>query len=837
MPVGTETGERAGTVARENCVPVESILCNEELTRRPSRAPNYESECRALNALAQKLADSPEIILQSLTDTILEVLQAGSAGISLLTKDEKRFHWPAIAGIWKPHIGGGTPRDFGPCGDVLDRNIPLMMKRVELRYDYFRPVTPCVEECLLVPFYVRGKAVGTIWAVAHDVSRKFDSEDMRLLTSMARFASSAFQITESLNLLKTKSDELFATAQRFREMLGALPVAIYTTDAQGRVTHFNQAAVELCGRQPVVGNDQWCVSWKLFRADGTPLPHDECPMAVTLKEGRAVRGEQIIAERPDGTRAWVEPFPTPILDELGNVTGGINMLVDITERKRAGAAEALLAAIVQSSDDAIISKSLDGIITSWNESAERHFGYTAKEAIGQSISILFPPDRLDEEPIIIERLKRGERVDHFETVRVRKDGTRLSISATISPLKDTTGRVVGASKVARDITDLKRTRAELAAAMQVAEAANKSKDKFLAALSHELRTPLSPVLMTAAAMELNPELPLGFRDDVAMIRRNVELEVKLIDDLLDLSRVIAGKLPLNMVPVDVNEAVGHVCATCRPYILEKAIRLECNVPDVSPFVKADPTRLQQVLWNLLRNAAKFTPEHGEIHVSVSTIAQDRVHIVVRDTGVGITPDVLPRVFNAFEQGDVSVTRQFGGLGLGLAISKSLTEMHHGIIRAESAGRDKGSIFSLEFPMMAAPVRSDNPTTKGRENQKGLRILVVDDHGDTALVMSRLLSSYGHEIRTAGTVAAALDLVDKEEFDVVVSDIGLPDATGYELMRKIRSRHSIRGIAMSGYGLEEDILKSREAGFSDHIVKPANVAQLEQRIRRVMALSE
>jgi two-component system CheB/CheR fusion protein len=784
-------------------------------------------------ALAQALADSPETILQSLADTILDTLQSDSAGVSLLTKDEKRFHWPAIAGVWKPHIGGGTPRNFGPCGDVLDRNAPLMMKRVERRYNYFRPVTPAVEECLLVPFYVRGKAVGTIWAVAHDVRRKFDAEDMRRLVSIARFASSAYQITESMSILKMNSQELRTNAHHLREMIDALPVAIYTTDAQGRVTHFNPAAVQLCGREPTLGSDQWCVSWKLFRADGTPLPHDECPMAVALKEGRAIRGEEIIAERPDGTRSWVEPFPTPFFDESGKVVGGINMLVDITARKQAGAAGALLAAIVQTSDDAIISKSLDGIITSWNKSAERLFGYTAQEAVGQSISMLFPPDRLDEELKIIDRLKRGERVDHFETIRVCKDGSQIEISLTVSPLKDATGRIVGASKVARDITELKRTRAELRKAKEIAEAANKSKDKFLAALSHELRTPLSPVLMTAAAMDMSPELPAAFRDDVAMIRRNVELEVKLIDDLLDLSRVVAGKLTLNIVTVDVNETIGHACTTCRQFLLEKAIRLQCDLPDASPYLKADPARLQQVLWNLLRNAAKFTPERGDIYVSVSTIDEQRVRIKIRDTGIGIAPDILPRIFDAFEQGDARITRQFGGMGLGLAISKALTEMHGGTIRAESDGRDRGATFTVELPSVSAPKHSNAAPTKPEgSKENGLRILVVDDHADTTLVMSKLLSTYGHKVRTAGSAADALDLAGKEPFDVIVSDIGLPDATGYELMRQINSRYSIKGIAMSGYGLDEDVRKSVEAGFSDHVVKPANIAQLERTIRRV-----
>ena len=224
--------------------------------------------------------------------------------------------------------------------------------------------------------------------------------------------------------------------RRFREMIDALPVAIYTTDAQGRLTHFNPAAVEFSGRVPELGADSWCVTWKLYRPDGTPLPHDECAMALALKEGRAVRGTETIAERPDGKRVWFMPYPTPLHDAEGRVVGGINMLLDITERKQGEQAAALLSAIVDSSDDAIISKDLNGIITSWNESAERLFGYSAQETIGQPITMLIPADRRDEEAEILDRLKRGERVDHFDTIRIRKDGSPLQISLTISPVRD-----------------------------------------------------------------------------------------------------------------------------------------------------------------------------------------------------------------------------------------------------------------------------------------------------------------------------------------------------------------------------------------------------------------
>lgn len=253
-------------------------------------------------------------------------------------------------------------------------------------------------------------------------------------------------------------DALRKSEKRFRDMMDALPVAIYTTDAQGRLTHFNSAAVEFSGRTPQLGTDEWCVSWKLYHPDGTPMPHDECPMAVALKEGRIVRGVEAIAERPDGTRLWFTPYPTPLRDADGRIVGGINMLVDITERKRDEDVKAKLAAIVESSDDAIVSKNLNGIITSWNRGAERIFGYTAQEAIGQPVTMLMPPDRVNEEPSILMRIRRGEKIDHYETIRRRKDGTVLDVSLTVSPLIDAHGRVIGASKIARDITE--RIRAE-----------------------------------------------------------------------------------------------------------------------------------------------------------------------------------------------------------------------------------------------------------------------------------------------------------------------------------------------------------------------------------------
>ena len=247
---------------------------------------------------------------------------------------------------------------------------------------------------------------------------------------------------------------------RFRQVIQALPAAIYTTDALGFITFYNDAAVAMWGRQPTLGDDRWCGSWKLYWPDGTPLPHDECPMAIALRTRRAIRGVEAVAERPDGTRIPFAPHPTPIFDDAGELVGAVNMLVDLTDRKRSDEYHERLASIVQSSDDAIISKDLNGIITSWNRGAERLFGYSADEVVRRSVTILIPPDRISEEPSILERLRRGERIDHYETVRRRKDGSLVDISLTVSPVHGADGRIIGASKIARDITDRKRAQEE-----------------------------------------------------------------------------------------------------------------------------------------------------------------------------------------------------------------------------------------------------------------------------------------------------------------------------------------------------------------------------------------
>lgn len=450
----------AGNSTGEAPVPVEAILCTEELQRRPPRPPNYQKENIALSALAQSLADSPHTILQTLADTLLDVCDAGSAGISLLTDDDgKRFYWPAIAGRWKPHIGGGTPRDFGPCGDVLDRNRTLLFSHVERRYTYFQPVQPLVEEALLVPFYVAGKAVGTIWAVAHDPDRKFDAEDERMMNSLGKFASSAHQVVSTLDALKTQESERQKSAHA-TSLLAAIvdssEDAIVSKNLDGVITSWNRGAEHLFGypAQEAIGRNIMLV----IPAD---RKEEEEGILKRIRKGERIEHFETLRLRKDGTPINLSLTISPVKDASGQIIGASKVARDISERKRADEATNLLAAIVESSDDAIISKSLDGVITSWNSGAERLLGYNRGEAVGKHIFLIIPDDRRDEEIVILERLKRGEQVDHFETVRRRKDGTMIDLSLTISPVKDAAGRVIGASKVARDISESKRIEREL----------------------------------------------------------------------------------------------------------------------------------------------------------------------------------------------------------------------------------------------------------------------------------------------------------------------------------------------------------------------------------------
>jgi signal transduction histidine kinase/ActR/RegA family two-component response regulator len=373
------------------------------------------------------------------------------------------------------------------------------------------------------------------------------------------------------------------------------------------------------------------------------------------------------------------------------------------------------------------------------------------------------------------------------------------------------------------------------AARTQAEAANKAKDHFLATLSHELRTPLNPVLMTVTSMAHDQRLPDEFREDIDVLKRNVELEARLIDDLLDLTRIARGKLELHHEAIDMHTLLRHAIeACCESDIRRKKLRLVADMHADRHHVWGDSARLTQVFWNLIKNAVKFTPEGGSITLRTEDGPDGDLLLSVTDSGIGIEPDAAERIFDAFEQGNRGITRRYGGLGLGLAICKALVELHGGTIAVQSEGRNKGATFAVRLSTTAERIsRASKYIPEVDHHATEFRILVVEDHETTAEVMMRLLSSLGYKVTLARDVQSAKQCVDSLPIDLVISDLGLPDGSGLDVIRHLRIRHAIPAIAVSGYGMEDDVRDARAAGFNEHMVKPIDFMKLQGMIKRVL----
>lgn len=387
--------------------------------------------------------------------------------------------------------------------------------------------------------------------------------------------------------------------------------------------------------------------------------------------------------------------------------------------------------------------------------------------------------------------------------------------------------------LAEEIAERKRMEEEMRRSRDEAEEANRAKDQFIAVLSHELRTPLTPVLAAITALKAQENLPTETRGVLGMMKRNVELEAKLIDDLLDVTRISQGKIELRCEAVDAHTLLNTALEIFQSEISEKGLTVALHLCAYEHVVWADPARLCQVFWNLLKNAVKFTPEKGRIDLRTFN-ANGRLRIEFADTGIGIEPEVMPRIFDAFEQGEQGVNRQFGGLGLGLSIAKAVVDMHQGNLTATSEGKDMGATFTVELdgiPVAAKVSTPFAPRTQGQSPK--LKVLLVDDHDDTLQIISKLLRKWQYSVTTANSVRSALERAAVEKFDILVSDLGLPDGSGMDIMSELKKRHALRGIAISGYGSDEDIRRSQEAGFEAHIVKPVNFEYLRGTIQRIV----
>jgi len=624
----------------------------------------------------------------------------------------------------------------------------------------------------------------------------------------------------ALNLMEDAigaKEALLESEERFRQMADNAPVVVWLTEQDGACTYLSRSWYEFTGQAPESGLG---FGWlDATHPDDRQYAHD---IFMAANEKREAFRLEYRLQRQDGECRWVIDSAAPRLSPNGEFLGYIGSVIDITDRKIAETESARLAAIVESSSEAIISKDLNGTITSWNKGAEKLFGYAAEEIIGKPMTILFPEDRLDEESRILESLRRGRRIDHYDTVRRRKDGRKIAISMAASPIRDKTGKVIGASKIARDITERKRAeiereelllkesaaRAEAEAARAEAEDANRSKDEFLAVVSHELRAPLNSILGYNRILREMQYDAARLKQSCDIIERNARTQLQLIEDLLDTARIASGKLRLELRKLDVMPILAEALDIVRLAAETKGVRLRIagcglRIADSqssngqikittsidgenqsairnpqSAIVLGDAARLQQIFWNLLSNAIKFTPAGGSVELRAEC-AGEHVRVVVSDTGKGIQPEFMPYVFDRFRQRDSSSSRRSGGLGLGLALVKHLAELHGGKVEVASEGAGRGSTFIVTLPLAAeGEVSASEPpaltasavganagtrtngeiTAPAGLTIAGIRVLVVDDQEEARAMLAEFLGRCGAVVTTASSGAEAVTII-------------------------------------------------------------------------------
>ena len=650
---------------------------------------------------------------------------------------------------------------------------------------------------------------------------------------------------------KRTEDAIQAERNLLRTLIDNLPDAVYIKDTQSRFVVANLAAARITGAT----------------APGDLLGKSDCdfyPEEVAAEyrsdEQQLMRtGEPLVDKDephrdPQGNPRTVLSTKVPIKDSRGTVVGLVGISRDVTERKQTEEtlreskeqlreSEQFYRTLIETLPVTVVLADATGRVSYVSPAAKEMFDLAPGEGLGTLPTDWIAPEHHES----VRQRMRQVLVDlqpqpPIPYKMLKRDGTAVWAQVASAPVLDREGRLKGVVTVCQDITGHKRAEESLQAAKESAERGNRAKDHFLAVLSHELRIPLTPVVMGLSMLQDRPDLDPTSREILEMARRNVELEALLIDDLLDVSRIAQGKIELSHTPVELSTIIDRAVEVCKPDIEARRLDFGVDLGPAPPYwVEADASRLEQVFWNLLKNAIKFTPPGGWVGIRIrkdeggtmkdegnssSLILPPSSFVIaeVNDSGIGMEPEVLSRIFNAFEQAERSITQRFGGLGLGLAISKALVEMHGGRIEAHSEGPGKGATFSVRLPLTVPAGRPKAGTAAAPppEAVRSLRILLVEDHGVTAKLMRMVLTSDGHSVETAGDVGTALELAGQQAFDLLVSDLGLPDGSGYDLMRQLRERgHKFPGIALSGYGQGEDIQWSREAGFAAHLTKPAS----------------
>lgn len=618
-------------------------------------------------------------------------------------------------------------------------------------------------------------------------------------------------------------------------VLAGISDAFSALDSEFRYTFVNDRVAELAGvpKEKMLGR----VIWEIFPEAVHGEFHARCQ--EVMKTRKPAHGDFYYA--PWGR--WLDTRIYPSKD------GIVIFRADITEQKRQEAVARDREAKLRESQERLqlATEAADiGTFDFFPSSGELQFSERSRQMFG------IPPDvrvtyetyltavHPDDRHIVHETVERvgqpgstGRFDIEYRTIGIA-DGKERWVAERGRAVLDAKGHVTRFIGTMVEITDRKNAEILLERAKNEAEEANRAKDRFLAMLSHELRTPLTPVLMTVASLRRDPTLSDDVRHDLEVLHRNVELEALLIDDLLDLTRIAHGKLELHNDAVDLHGILEHALNICAGDLIGKKIQVVRHFDAREHHCWADPARLQQVFWNLVKNAAKFTPEGGRIEISTGNNPAHQIVIEIWDNGIGIDPNLIPRIFDAFEQGGGTVTSKYGGLGLGLAICKRVIDLHHGRIEAQSEGKGRGAKFTvtleaMETSLLEGPVlflESEAPRIKN------VQILFVEDHEDTARVLGRILRNAGFDVSHAGTMADARALAAGRRFDLLISDLGLPDGSGLDLMKALREAQGMKGIALSGFGTDDDIAASVAAGFSAHLTKPVDWERLRAEIEKL-----
>lgn len=630
--------------------------------------------------------------------------------------------------------------------------------------------------------------------------------------------------------LERAKKELEISKKLYEDLYDVAPAGFITLTVEGIIREINLPAVRLLNHsrnhmlgQPLIRfiaeSDR--KKFAKFLADCRHGARTERLQSVELRLTPEKQSKPLLAEL----------LAIPARESAGQEPVFRCLLRDVSHFRHMQEEQYWLAAIVESTDDAVIGIDPKGTIISSNRGATELYGYNPKELAGQSMLILTPPELHDQELKTFQRSLRGEDIGHYETVCGHKCGTHIDVLVTISPIRDAHGEIIGISKIARNITQRKIWEKELAESLVREQAANRAKDGFLAMLSHELRTPLSPVLLVASDLEKDIDLPPRARAGFSAIRKNIELEARLIDDLLDMNRIVHGKLNLEKSETDVEEILNDAVSTVEPELEEKNITLKVEFHAKSHKVIGDAVRLRQIFWNILKNAVKFSRKEGVITIRSESVDGERLQVTISDTGIGMEPDEIERLFDPFSQG----RHTLGGMGLGLAISRGLVEFHGGTIHASSPGKGKGSTITIKLP--AVKSRSEAKEAISHPSavspaipparKASTRILLIEDHESTRRALTQLLVRHRYKVTNAGSYAEACAIMESgDRFDVLISDIGLPDGNGYDLMVQFKQRFCGKGIALTGYGMEQDVSRSREAGFTTHLTKPVRMEALE-----------